>query len=71
MGRTGRVLYLGMLVCFGAIVVISAIAGIWVWTVAALLLGLVVAISGSFVFGKRWRAEAPKERTRAVTRRRR
>lgn len=71
MTRTARLLYIGMLGCFGVIAVISAIAGVWIWTIAALALGIAFAVSGAFVLGKKWRPEAPRARTRAVTRRRR
>jgi hypothetical protein len=71
MGRTARLLYIAMLCCFGAIAAIGALAGVWIWAIAALVLGLAAAVSGVFVFGQKWRPEAPRAHTRAVTRRRR
>jgi hypothetical protein len=71
MGLAARMIYVGMLACCGVIFVISAIAGIWIWAIAAAIFGLVLAVTAPFVLGQKWRPDGPKARTRAVSRRRR
>jgi hypothetical protein len=71
MDLAGRIVYSGMLGCFVLIAIMSAIAGVWYWTIGALVLGLAFGVSAPYVFGKRWRPEPPKSHVRAVTRRRR
>lgn len=71
MGRIGRVVYAGSLGFFLLLAVLSAIAGVWFWVGAAVVLGIIFALTGPYVLGRGWRPPEPRARVRAVTRRRR
>jgi hypothetical protein len=57
--------------CFVIVAALSAIIGLWISAFAALVLGVLYAVSGHYLIGRVWRDEAPKPRVRPVRRRRR
>ena len=71
MGRTGQILYFAGMACFVVVAVLSAAIGLWLSAFAALLFGVLYAVSGHYLIGRRWRADAPKRHARPVKRRRR
>jgi uncharacterized protein (DUF58 family) len=60
MGRIGRSIYVALLAAFCAIAVVALVAGLWIYTVFAIIFGGLFAYSAPFVLGKKW--ESP-ERT--------
>jgi len=71
MGPAARVLYFGILAGCGLIFIWSAIAGVWIWTIAATITGAALAFSAPFILSQKWRPGRPRRRPRAVSRRRR
>jgi hypothetical protein len=71
MNRTGQILYFAGMACFLIVAALSAIIGLWISAFAALLFGVLYAISGHYLIGRIWRDDAPKSRVRPVRRRRR
>jgi uncharacterized iron-regulated membrane protein len=59
------------MICFLVVAMLSAALGLWLSAFAALLLGVLYAVSGHYLIGRRWREETPKPRARPVKRRRR
>ncbi len=71
MGPAARVVYFGVLAGCGLIFVSSAVAGVWIWTIAATITGAALAFSAPFILGRKWRSGKPKRRPCVVSRRRR
>ena len=71
MSRAGQLLYFAGLACFVIVAILNAALGLWLSAAAALVFGMLYAVAGHYLIGRRWREEAPKPRARPVRRRRR
>jgi hypothetical protein len=70
MNAAGRVIFIGLMSIFGAIIVLSITAGFWVFAAFAVFFCALFAFSAPFVFAKRWEPPEPTSAPRPVRRRR-
>ncbi len=58
------------MVIFGAIIILSITAGLWVFAGFAVFFCALFVISAPFVFGKKWEAPEPTSAPRPILRKR-
>lgn len=71
MGIAGRIAFATVLAAAAALAFLAAVAGWWVYTVIAVLFGVIFALTAPFVLGRRWKRPVPRPTKRPVVKRRR